>query len=878
VSSLTSSWTKRSTAVRRPALGRGESVGRYVVLGLVGKGGMGEVYAAYDPELDRKIALKILFVKSEAGMTVSEGHARLLREAQAIAKLSHPNVVVVFDVGTFERSVFMAMEFVDGHTLGWWLAAQQRPWKEVLKHFIAAGRGLADAHAVGIIHRDFKPENVMLGHDGKVRVMDFGLARQLNGVPDTSGVRPLPSPPATFAPSAVASDAPDVTLDDPDTRVLATGPGDNGLAKMDSLTTPGGANRYSEITQAGALLGTPAYMAPEQLRGKPADAKSDQFAFCVALYEGLYGCRPFPGTSLHELTRAVVKGEVTPPPATSKVPHRLFKILKRGLKANPAERWESLVALLDALENDPSARRRRWALTAAAVVLPVAASVAIATTRAPAVRCNGGEQHTGSFWGATASGRANREKLRRAFLATGKSYAAQTFQAVADTLDKFTSSWGVMYRDACEATHVRGEQSAETMDLRMACLNERVSEAEALTSILAQPTEEVLKNAVPAAESLLNLGRCSDIPGLKAVVKPPADPAVRKEVDRLRKDVAAARAAMNAGSSSELARQVASLEPQVARVNYAPLVGATSFLRASLLFLRGDIKGSLKEGEASLWAAESSRDDTTAAEALQMLIYNLVYGVGDEEQVARWIHFYEAVVQRMNAPPLQKAWLAGSKALGAKLRGDFAQATKFEREALTIKSQVLGGDDIDVAGSWGNLAESLLSSREPSEALEANTKALEILTRRLGGSHPSVALHENNRGEILLALGRPQEAAVSFQKALSIFATELGEGHVFMAYSRYGLGVAYLRQGEPVRAIAELEKALTIRLKAEPDQERIAEVELALAQAIWTQGPEARGRAVSLASQAEARLAKLRGTSSKLAEARQWLKSHTPPA
>src|SRR5262245_6706267 len=147
------------------ALTRGASIGRYIVLAMVGRGGMGEVYAAYDPELDRKVAVKLLRVKPGNGVTPSEGRQRTLREAQAIARLSHPNVVVVYDVGTFEDKVFIAMEFVEGNTATYWLGAEPRTWEEVLKVFIAAGRGLAAAHDKGLVHRDFKPDNVMVGRD-----------------------------------------------------------------------------------------------------------------------------------------------------------------------------------------------------------------------------------------------------------------------------------------------------------------------------------------------------------------------------------------------------------------------------------------------------------------------------------------------------------------------------------------------------------------------------------------------------------------------------------------------------------------------------------------------------------------------------------------
>src|SRR6476620_9872952 len=159
---------------------RGASIGRYVVLGLVGRGGMGEVYAAYDPELDRKVAVKLLRVKPGAGVSLMEGRQRTLREAQAIARLSHPNVVVVYDVGTFEEKVFIAMEFVEGNTVSYWVQAAARSWQDILKVFMAAGRGLAAAHEKGMVHRDFKHDNVMVGRDNQVRVMDFGLARQVS--------------------------------------------------------------------------------------------------------------------------------------------------------------------------------------------------------------------------------------------------------------------------------------------------------------------------------------------------------------------------------------------------------------------------------------------------------------------------------------------------------------------------------------------------------------------------------------------------------------------------------------------------------------------------------------------------------------------------
>jgi serine/threonine protein kinase len=231
-------------------LARGTQVGRYVLLDAVGSGGMGVVYAAYDPELDRKVAIKLLRfdrLGSEAG---ERDRLRLQREAQAIARLSHPNVVHVYDVGTFGDQVFVAMEFVAGRTLRQWAEEEPRPWREVVDRFALAGRGLAAAHAAGLIHRDFKPDNVLLGDDGRVRVVDFGLARPAGQQPAPEGER-----------------------------------------------TPSGGTLAHPLTEWGVVVGTPAYMAPEQLRGEASDERSDQLSFCVSLYETLYGERPFPGGS-----------------------------------------------------------------------------------------------------------------------------------------------------------------------------------------------------------------------------------------------------------------------------------------------------------------------------------------------------------------------------------------------------------------------------------------------------------------------------------------------------------------------------------------------------------------------------------------------------
>src|SRR5688572_8114952 len=356
-------------------LARGASIGRYVVLGLVGRGGMGEVYAAYDPELDRKVAVKLLRVKPGAGVSLAEGRQRTLREAQAIARLSHPNVVVVYDVGTFEEKVFIAMEFLDGNTAGYWAQVERRTWQEVLKVYVAAGRGLAAAHDKGLVHRDFKPENVMVGRDGQVRVMDFGLARQVSEKPAAEKpVAPVVGEgTSTMVTQRIAVNSSQSGVPQPvDGSTLVLNGVGTGLPTNDDMLTSNSAMFDHRLTRTGAMMGTPAYMAPEQFRGIATDARTDQFSFCIALYEALYGERPFAGNTLMALTTNVVNGRIREAPPNSNVPAWIRKILLRGLRVSPDERYPGTSELLDALAKNPAVARRRAAFVGSAVLLAVA--------------------------------------------------------------------------------------------------------------------------------------------------------------------------------------------------------------------------------------------------------------------------------------------------------------------------------------------------------------------------------------------------------------------------------------------------------------------------------------------------------------------------
>jgi serine/threonine protein kinase len=319
---------------RRPP-SSGDRVGRYLVLSALGAGGMGVVFAAWDPQLGRKIALKLL--RSSVASSSKDARTRLRREAQAIAQLSHPNVVSIYDVGTTDDgALYIAMEFVEGDTLTSWLRSYPRTWREIVDVFRQAARGLLAAHSVGLLHRDFKPDNVLVGGDGRVRVTDFGLARSVLVPDEAAQAKPVMS-------------ALDVAL-----------------------------------TATGTVLGTPRYMPPEQLTGPDLDSRSDQFSFCVALYEALYGRHPLPGgTSVAMLDH----GErAAAPPVGTKVPPAVCRAVLRGLERDRARRFPSMGAVIDALEVRPQRSPLRYAGLATLAILFAGATTAavIAQQRAPA--------------------------------------------------------------------------------------------------------------------------------------------------------------------------------------------------------------------------------------------------------------------------------------------------------------------------------------------------------------------------------------------------------------------------------------------------------------------------------------------------------------
>jgi tetratricopeptide (TPR) repeat protein/predicted Ser/Thr protein kinase len=740
----------------------GTIIGRYVVLSALGAGAMGIVLAAYDPELDRKVALKLL--KSRTG-SQDAAQARLRREAQALAKLDHPNVVGVHDVGVHEGQLFVGMEFVEGQTLGEWIAAAKRPrpWPEVVRVFLDAGRGLAAAHEAGLVHRDFKPDNVMLGADGRVRVMDFGLARA--HADDDAPIEPAIEPSSSSG-------------------VRGTQP--------------------VALTQTGAMTGTPAYMSLEQFKAKDVDARSDQFGFCVALYEALHGERPFAGTSVVQLLHEVMNGQVREPPKGTKVPSWLRKVVVRGLSTNKEARWPSMTALLDALADDPAVRRRKWwAITIVAGVLAGGAWGMWSLVRQDAQTCAGLEAKLEGVWDDE-----RRAAVQAAIEGTKLSYATDTWARVEPRLDDYTQQWVAARVEACEASH-RGEQSGELLDLRMACLDERLSHVRATVEVLAAADETVVKKAVAAVAELPRLERCADVNALKAELPPPEDPDVAQRAAQLDERLIEAKALSRAGKWEEALAAAEGVEQEANALGYEPLQIRVWLLEGFLRTRTANFEQAVATFEQAYDAAVGLRMADEAAEASRELVYVLGDQLARHEGGRQWAKHAEPLAR---AAGTDEAWSGYLNSVGgvAFSEGKYEEARGYQERALAIEEKSLGTEHLELAVVLNSLAGVAWAEGKYVEARGYLERAVGIQEKALGAGHPEVANSISNLGVLSKSEGKYEQARGYGERALAIWERALGPEHPDVAYALANLGALFEAEGKHEEARTRYERALVI--------------------------------------------------------------------
>jgi tetratricopeptide (TPR) repeat protein len=738
--------------LQREPLHPGASIGRYTILGVVGRGGMGEVYAAFDPQLDRRVALKVLH---EEG-TASDPHARerLLREAQAIAKLSHPNVIVVHDVGVLEGRLFFAMEFVEGQTLAVWLLERPRTWREIVGTFTQAASGLAAAHAAGLVHRDFKPQNVMVAVDGAVRVTDFGLARRIDHHE------------TAFA----ATDVEPQSAEDP------------------------------SLTCTGQVLGTPLYMAPEQRAAGRVDARSDQYSFCVALYWALFGAHPFADQSKYAAAVALARPQLRSVP-----PRWVRRTLRRGLSPDPAARWSSMNELAQALTRSPSPRRRGIVAVAAVAALCLATGVGTirAFGRREARLCSVGPARLVGVWELPdmASGpTSRREAVHAAILSAGGEEAPRIWQRLARLLDQRASAWLAVYRESCEATNVRHDQSAELFDLRTECLNDELDRTRALTDLLTAADATAAAHATEAAASLEDPVRCRDVRRLRAEPPQPADPSVRARVEQLRarlRDADRLQQIHGYRRAGDLARQVVvEAEP----LHDCRLDSEAAVLEGEAEAVLDPQKG-LPKLESALGRAEGCGEDRMVARAATTLVY--AYGFSHLELAERFAALARAAIARLGGDSRLESWLDNNLSVALALNGRFPEARALAERAVKIKETTLGPEHLDVGISLDNLAGEMMMMGELQKALNVIERALAIESQWVEGPADVLLTALTTRGEILRRLGRFGEAERDFRRVL-----EAPWGDLIAARALQGLGELLVRRAQAREALPLLERAM----------------------------------------------------------------------
>ena len=775
------------------------SLDRYVVLEQIGAGGMGVVHRAYDPKLRREVALKMLRFDRRGGSSGPRAETRILREARAMAQLSHANIVPVYDVEPVGSLVYIAMEYVDGTTLSKWLRKKSRPWREVVDIFRQAGRGLLAAHQTGIIHRDFKPSNVLMGNKGRVMVTDFGLARAR---------------------------------------------GEEEIMDHWSSGEPGEVGGET-VTESGEVVGTPAYMSPEQLRGDPVDARSDQYAFCVALFEGLYGRRPFAHKDPRLLLDAKEEAAFEPE-AAAQVPNWLYRVVHRGLAPRADDRYASMEELLHALSYDPWQARMRFAWLGVGAVLAATVVVVQMTSVAQEPPCPEFEALTNELWGE-----ARRQEVHESLLATNLGYAADTSQRISAQLETYASAWAEGYVNACEATRIRGEQSAEAFDLRMACLRRHKAELDTTVETLSGDVSvSTLQRAAGMVTALPPVEHCADLEALRDRGRA-TDPAVAGKVEAQDQRLARAKALRRSGRTAEASLLADQIEDQAMLLEDPRLHGEVMLLQGKIAEKARDAADAYEWYERAYSDAVQARHAPLAILASTRLVHWLGVQHARTAEAEQWLVQAEAWLRGREADdPLrtsllvaegelyrvagrldearvaferavdvldddesdETALLGAHRILGLALMalGEVDEAEAHFTDVLELSRKLFGENHPDVGRAHQNLGATLYAGGKLSKALPHLERALAIFEQVHGSKHPRVAAMLGNLGALRDDLGWHDEARELFERALEIMEASEGTGSTERIGLRGNLAEALRHAGEYDAAVEHLRKAVAL--------------------------------------------------------------------
>ncbi len=732
-------------------LPRGAQLGRYVILSPIGLGGMGRIYSAYDPELERKVALKIL--RRRLAHSGREARIRLQREAQAIARLTHPNVVTIFDVQLETEPAFLTMELIDGNTLDVWLAERPRTWRQIVEVFLAAGQALVAAHDAGIAHRDFKPSNVMLAADGRVKVLDFGLSR-------------------------AAPDSPNPALGDTHSSPLER-----------------------RLTDPGVTVGTPAYMAPERYHADDTGPLADQFGFCAAFFESLYGELPFTGDSLAELRHNAEHGRLREPPVKSQVPTWLLRLLRQGLDADPQARFDSMRSLLEELKSGLDRRWLRdlpaWGAAAMALCIPLAFALEALD--------NGTYRDQDLLYRDSTAARLeaiwnehSRTELRAVYTATGGLETPQLDHLISD-LDAYAGAWRTTLDRAFEATYLDGDQSQEDFERQVACLETRVQELDALLALARtqQPGTPWLSTA-----HLPGPAGCLDWLALSALAAPP-DPAAKDGVEKLRAQLARVRVLLANGRWDEALASAEYAERAARESAYQPVHGEALM---QLARARGRIEGPEKMVELLLETvalAHETGDGRLLACSMSYLIQAYTAN-GDSPSAHQWARLAEAAIHRLGTPPRLEArrlYLLGL-AYGF-LDEDYQTGSELIGRAIALAPSET---HIERSTQLTNLGSLYILLDRPEEALQM-LRQVEPDGQVLNAKHhPGFHVYLCARGEALRLLGKAE--------AIDYFHRCAEQRRLLLGENSQATGAALARLGQILEQHGSAAEARPILLQA----------------------------------------------------------------
>jgi eukaryotic-like serine/threonine-protein kinase len=743
-------------------------IGRYEVIRRLGAGAIGVVYLCRDPRLRRAIAVKVL-------REPTADAARLRREAQAMARLSDPHVAAIYEVGTHEGRVHVAMELVDGVTLRTWQAG--RTVDEVLAAYLQAGKGLAAAHRVGIVHRDFKPDNAMRGHDGRVRVLDFGLACAAG-----------------------------------DEEQIATSTGVDA-SPLDATAT-------------GTTLGTPAYMPPEQLRSADVDARADQFAFCVALWEALHGARPFGGASTSALASAIRSAELPPPVAH--VPPRVRAVLTRGLAADPDRRFADMPELLHALAGATPPRKRGIMLALGTIAVGLALVV---QSQSPD-DCTRAEAGLDGIW-TTPIAHATRRELLAADVPDDR-WAPRM-----GDIEERARAWRSEARAVC--------YDSGASDIRRACLTD-------VRDAIAAEVAVLRSGLAPSSSRTLTLASCASLRERGAV---PVTAAAEHlaAVDEIRVSISSV---VDAGSAGEYATARAEIAPTVARareIDEPVLLAETLLLSAAVAQQEGDYAVAERDETEAYEVALSAGHDRLALRAAGALVETTGYTLRRREDGERWARTGEALLPHVAPDDPMIARFLVNRGLMRIEHDELDEARTDLERARDIHIAADGPEAIEQRPILGNLAHIAMLRGDLAEAHDLMNREIALVEHHLGPEHPELVSELSNRAVIATARDLYDEALADLERALAI--AEVSPRRHVIPFVHNNLAEVRYEQGRFTDALVESERGVAdLASVVGEDHPKLVSARVRLAAILARSGDPARARTIlqTTIARAEGRL------------------------